>query len=192
MVNHFLTAIPNIKRSTGLEDSISGSASEDSDSDDSDDAVDALVSKAKRKARSQSPDEKIASNPQTALAWFHSPPATQLGVYKALFNSGVHQSDYLSELKSMQTGGRTWAMFMVAGGHFAGAIVRVSRETDEADDEEHGFQKKKKPKKPKSDTEVLKHKTFHRYTSESLTDATHSFNLIISSSSETGWIARSE
>ncbi|KAJ6496791.1 hypothetical protein DFH09DRAFT_341711 [Mycena vulgaris] len=147
----------------GLEDSISGSASEDSDSDNSDDAVDALVSKATRKARSRSPSQSRASAPQTALAWFHSPPATQLGVYKALFNSGVHQNDYLSELKEMQTGGRTWAMFMVAGGHFAGAIVRVSREIDD-DADEDSSQRKKKPKKPKSDTEVLKHKTFHRYT----------------------------
>ncbi|KAJ7746875.1 hypothetical protein DFH07DRAFT_831634 [Mycena maculata] len=146
----------------GLEDSISGSASEDSDSDDSDDAVDALFSKATRKKRSHSPDQNTAAAPQTALAWFHSPPATQLGVYKALFNSGVHQSDYLSELKGMQNGGRTWAMFMVAGGHFAGAIVRVSRETD--DEDEHDPQKKKKQKKPRTDTEVLKHKTFHRYT----------------------------
>ncbi|KAJ7173785.1 hypothetical protein C8R46DRAFT_893275 [Mycena filopes] len=145
----------------GLEDSISGSASEDSDSEDSDDAVDALFSKTKRRARSLSPSQP-ASAPQTALAWFHSPPATQLGVYKALFNSGVHQSDYLSELKNMQTGGRTWAMFMVAGGHFAGAIVRVSRGDDEEEGEEP--QKKKKAKKPKADTEVLKHKTFHRYT----------------------------
>ncbi|KAJ7460616.1 hypothetical protein FB451DRAFT_1405169 [Mycena latifolia] len=146
----------------GLEDSISGSASEDSDSDDSDDAVHMLVSKATRKARSQSPSQDRASTPQTALAWFHSPPATQLGVYKAVFNSGVHQSDYLSELKDMQSGGRTWAMFMVAGGHFAGAIVRVSRGIDDGD--EDNSQRKKKPKKPKLDTEVLKHKTFHRYT----------------------------
>ncbi|KAJ7695094.1 hypothetical protein B0H17DRAFT_931041 [Mycena rosella] len=147
----------------GLEDSISGSASEDSDSDDSDDAIDALVNKATRKTRSQSPGQARASAPQTALAWFHSPPATQLGVYKALFNSGVHQNDYLSELKGMQHGGRTWAMFMVAGGHFAGAIVRVSRESEDEGDEDSS-QRKKKPKKPKSDTEVLKHKTFHRYT----------------------------
>ncbi|KAJ7257931.1 hypothetical protein B0H12DRAFT_1049329 [Mycena haematopus] len=146
----------------GLEDSISGSASEDSDSDDSDDAVDALVIKATRKARSRSPSEGPRLPAQTALAWFHSPPSTQLGVYKAVFNSGVSQSDYLSELKRMQTGERTWAMFMVAGGHFAGAIVRVSRGPEEDDNEE--AQKKKKPKKPKPDTEVLKHKTFHRYT----------------------------
>ncbi|KAJ7636063.1 hypothetical protein DFH06DRAFT_1002917 [Mycena polygramma] len=152
----------------GLEDSISGSASEDSDSDYSDDAVDALVSKAARKTRSRSPNQGPASAPQTALAWFHSPPSTQLGVYKALFNSGVPQSEYLSELKSMQTGGRTWAMFMVAGGHFAGAIVRVSRGAEDEEEEESNPQKKKKPKKPKSDTEVLKHKTFHRYTSKPL------------------------
>ncbi|KAF7356857.1 bVLRF1 domain-containing protein [Mycena venus] len=145
----------------GLEDSISGSASEDSDSDDSDDAVDALISKTTRKSRSRSPSQgpKLA---QTALAWFHSPPATQLGIYKAVFDSGVHQSDYLSELKGMQTGGRTWAMFMVAGGHFAGAIVRVSRGPEDGDNEEP--QRKNKQKKPKPDTEVLKHKTFHRYT----------------------------
>ncbi|KAJ6485897.1 hypothetical protein C8R45DRAFT_903736 [Mycena sanguinolenta] len=145
----------------GLEDSISGSASEDSDSDDSDDAVDALVSKATRKARSRSPSQGPTHPAQTALAWFHSPPSTQLGVYRAVFNSGVHQSDYLSELKRMQTGGRTWAMFMVAGGHFAGAIVRVSRGQEDQSEEAHT---KKKPKKPKADTEVLNHKTFHRYT----------------------------
>ncbi|KAJ7224461.1 hypothetical protein GGX14DRAFT_425746 [Mycena pura] len=147
----------------GLEDSLSGSASEDSDSDDSDDAVDVLVNKATRKARSRSPSRGPTAAPQTALAWFHSPPATQIGVYKALFNSGLHQSDYLAELKDMQRGERTWAMFMVAGGHFAGAIVRVSRER-ERDEEESNIPQRKKPKKPKTDTEVLRHKTFHRYT----------------------------
>lgn len=58
-------------------------------------------------------------------------------------------------------------MFMVAGGHFAGAIVRVSKPQDEADEEqEETSGKKRKQKKPKPDTEVLKHKTFHRYTSQ--------------------------
>ncbi|KAJ7623475.1 hypothetical protein FB45DRAFT_991897 [Roridomyces roridus] len=142
-----------------LEDSISGSASEESDSDDSDDAVNALVNRTKRKARSQSSDENRKTLPQTALAWFHSPPATQLGAYKALFNTG---------------GGRTWAMFMVAGGHFAGAIVRVSR--DSADEQDDESQKKKKPKKPKPDTEVLKHKTFHRYTTRRKQGGSQSLN----------------
>jgi hypothetical protein len=62
--------------------------------------------------------------------------------------------------------GRKWAMFMVAGGHFAGAVVRVSRPDEDEENEDEGTaKKKKKPKKPKPDTEVLKHKTFHRYTS---------------------------
>lgn len=54
-------------------------------------------------------------------------------------------------------------MFMIAGGHFAGAVVRVSK--DEDDDEEEEQTKRKKHKKPKPETEVLLHKTFHRYTS---------------------------
>jgi hypothetical protein len=82
-------------------------------------------------------------------------------------------------------------MFMVAGGHFAGAIVRVSREPEEEDNEEP--HKKKKPKKPKQDTEVLKHKTFHRYTSELLSAPTAALYLItVYSSTQTGRLPRSE
>lgn len=58
--------------------------------------------------------------------------------------------------------GRTWAMFMIAGGHFAGAVVRVGQPTHEDTGDEKGRQNK--PKRPKPDTEVLLHKTFHRYT----------------------------
>ncbi|KAJ6624959.1 hypothetical protein B0H10DRAFT_1942907 [Mycena sp. CBHHK59/15] len=139
---------------------------DDSESDADSDAVNALVKKAKRKSRSNSPTRGPSSGAQTAIAWFHSPPSTQLGVYKALFKSGVHDSDYLSELKAMQQRGRgrTWALFMVAGGHFAGAIIRVSRDDAEEEQDEGHSQKKKKPKKPRPDTEILKHKTFHRYT----------------------------
>ena len=61
-------------------------------------------------------------------------------------------------------------MFMVAGGHFAGALVQVSQPKDE-EEEAHvegdtGKGRKKKLKKPKLETEVLRHKTFHRYTSK--------------------------
>lgn len=84
-----------------------------------------------------------------------------------LFPLDTPPSAYLSELKEMQTiveGGRRWAMFMVAGGHFAGAVVRVGRVSDGQD--EVVQTKKRKPPKPKPETEVLKHKTFHRYTSK--------------------------
>ena len=85
-----------------------------------------------------------------------------------LFPLDTPPSAYLSELKDMQTiveDGRKWAMFMVAGGHFAGAVARVGRIIDEQD--EVVQTKKRKPPKLKPQTEVLKHKTFHRYTSKS-------------------------
>ncbi|KAG6910244.1 hypothetical protein DXG01_012379 [Tephrocybe rancida] len=150
-----------------LEDSLSGSESSSDEDDSSDtDAVNNLVNKTNRKARSPSPDDDRARTaPQTAVTWFHSPPSTQIGVYKALYSDPKDASNYLSGLQHMQhtsgEEGRTWAMFMVAGGHFAGAIVRVSRPDE---DEDELGKKKKKTQKPKPDTEVLRHKTFHRYT----------------------------
>jgi hypothetical protein len=89
-------------------------------------------------------------------------------VYKAVFPSHLPASFQLSELNEMQQAvedGRKWAMFMVAGGHFAGAVVRVSKSEEDDENEDGGITKKKKSKKLKPDTEVLKHKTFHRYTS---------------------------
>ncbi|OSD02971.1 hypothetical protein PYCCODRAFT_1467278 [Trametes coccinea BRFM310] len=162
----------------GLEDSISGSASSSEGESDDSDAVSALVHKTRKLARPSSPDDQIAiSLPQTALAWFHSPPSTQIGIYKAIFSKRTEPSAYLDELKELQHGGengRTWAMFMTAGGHFAGAIVRVKRPDGEDDDA--GLTKKGKPKKPKPEVEVLKHKTFHRYTTRRKQGGSQSIN----------------
>ena len=158
---------------TGLEDSISGSeSSSNSDAESSDDAVSALVHKTKHLGRASIPDEEFASSgPQTALLWFHAPPATQLGIYRALFSTEVQSqpNECLEELKALQSGGaegRLWTLFMVAGGHFAGAVVRVKRPDGDDDGVQGGLTKKGKPKKPKPEIEVLKHKTFHRYTSK--------------------------
>ncbi|KIY70796.1 hypothetical protein CYLTODRAFT_391554 [Cylindrobasidium torrendii FP15055 ss-10] len=145
-----------------LDDSLSGSESSSDESDDSD-AVNALVSKNKRAARPNSPEEEARAAPVTALTWFHSPPSTQIGIYRMVFPAG--QTDYLRELKAMQSSPteRTWALFMTAGGHFAGAIVRVAI----ADDEKVASSTltgKKSQKGPKPEIEVLRHKTFHRYT----------------------------
>lgn len=150
----------------GLEDSLSGSASSDESSDGSD-AVKALVSRIKRTSRSSSPSEE-RQTPLTAVTWFHSPPSTQIGVYRMLFPIDTPAPSYLAELKSIQErveGGRKWAMFMVAGGHFAGAIVEVSRPAEDQDST-ISAKAKKKPQKPKPEMSILKHKTFHRYTSK--------------------------
>jgi Bacteroidetes VLRF1 release factor len=152
-----------------VDDSLSGSASSSEDDEDSD-AVNTLVSKTRKlDTRSPSPDTKRQA-PQTALAWFHSPPATQLGIYKAIFPLKTEISNWVEEVQNLQSAResvRTWAMFMVAGGHFAGAVIRVSKDQDD-EDEDQTAKSKKKPKKPKPETEVLLHKTFHRYTSQSI------------------------
>jgi hypothetical protein len=74
-------------------------------------------------------DDSKLSAPLTPHTWFHSPPSTQIGLYRALFSVN---SEYLDELKDIQRRQeRKWALFMVAGGHFAGTIVRVSRSEEE-------------------------------------------------------------
>ena len=143
-------------------DSISGSASS-SDGESDGDAVAALVNKTRKFSRPSSPDPVAPTLPQMPFIWFHSPPSTQIGgVYRTLFSTSTPASDYLSDLKQMQSGGeqgRTWTMFITAGGHFAGAIMRVKRPDDAVPT------KKGNTKRPKPDVEVLKRKTFRRYTS---------------------------
>ncbi|KAG6334192.1 hypothetical protein ID866_4892 [Astraeus odoratus] len=161
----------------GLEDSLSGSASSDESSDESN-AVDALLTKIKNNAIDDSADVDTRKIPVSPVIWFHSPPATQIGVYRMLFPLGTPTSAYLSELKEMQTpveGGRKWAMFMVAGGHFAGAIVRVSQPAEERE-APAPVNPKKKPQKPKPETFVLRHKTFHRYTTRRKQGGSQSIN----------------
>ncbi|TFK39410.1 hypothetical protein BDQ12DRAFT_681737 [Crucibulum laeve] len=163
-----------------LEDSISGSASSsDEDESSESDAVKILMKKTKRLTTRSTSPESTRQAPQTALTWFHSPPSTQIGVYRALFPLGTEADSYLQELKNLQQStpeGRTWALFMTAGGHFAGALVRVSRAEDDEEPEEEGVRKKKKQKKPKPEIEVLKHKTFHRYTTRRKQGGSQSVN----------------
>ena len=153
---------------SGLEDSISGSASESDDTNSGEsDTVGNLLQRTKITSRPTSPSGLNPVTPQTPLAWFHSPPSTQIGVYKALLPLKLDPTSYIDELKLMQTSGgplgRKWAMFMTAGGHFAGVIARVSKPGVE--EESLKPAKQKRLKRPVPDTEVLLHKTFHRYTS---------------------------
>jgi len=155
-----------------LDDSLSGSASESTGEDtdvESDKKLATLLSRAtvKTSSRSTSPSSTQRNLPLTPLTWFHSPPATQIGVYRAIFSSPDVAAPYLDQLREMQNckeaEGKKWALFLVAGGHFAGAVVRVQRDRSKDDG---GKTKKGKPKKVIPDTEVIVHKTFHRYTSE--------------------------
>ncbi|KLO19275.1 hypothetical protein SCHPADRAFT_992806 [Schizopora paradoxa] len=156
----------------GLEDSLSGSESSSEDGDSDSDAVRTLLSKTKLNSRSTSPEGKRAV-PQTAISWFHSPPSTQLGIYRTIFTPQPTSASFLPELRSMQEPtpeGRKWTLFMVAGGHFAGVVVRVSRPNTLPD------QGKGKQKKPMAEMEILHHKTFHRYTTRRKQGGSQSLN----------------
>ena len=86
-------------------------------------------------------------------------------------------ANYVDEIKTMQIpastsnslasgddlGGRLWTMFMIAGGHFAGIVVRVSSTPEHLNPNAKNKGKHKPP-----EYEVLLHKTFHRYTSAPL------------------------
>lgn len=151
-------------RSLDLEDSLSGSASSSSDDESDTDRVKTLFSKSRIRSRSPSPSSSRLLIPRTALAWFHSPPSTQLGIYRAIFDNPADVQSQQPELQKMQASppeGRRWAVFMVAGGHFAGVIVRVSKPSHE------GEASRSKKQRSVPEMEILRHKTFHRYTSES-------------------------
>uniref|UniRef100_A0A0W0F7Q6 VLRF1 domain-containing protein n=1 Tax=Moniliophthora roreri TaxID=221103 RepID=A0A0W0F7Q6_MONRR len=160
-----------------LEDSISGSESNDSEESSNSDAIVSLLNKHRITSRPDSPTTSTPAIPQTPISWFHSPPSTQIGVYRAIFPLGAPPTSSLPALKELQQKtqkGRKWAMFMVAGGHFAGAVIRVSR--PEAEEEEEPDRSKKKLKAPRPNNEVLKHKTFHRYTTRRKQGGSQSLN----------------
>ncbi|KIM34383.1 hypothetical protein M408DRAFT_325792 [Serendipita vermifera MAFF 305830] len=162
-----------------LSDSISGSESTDSeeDLDTGDEAKKRdTVHNALRKARGASsrpttPDVTVKI-PRSPIIWFHCKPATQIGVYSAIFPTGIdsREYDYVNELKAMQQpdGERLWTLLMTAGGHFAGIVVKISSSNSQ--------QLKVKGKHKPSEFEIVSHKTFHRYTTRRKQGGSQSLN----------------
>lgn len=149
------------------DDSSSGSSSSDIDEEDEDD---------NRKAPSSDDDDGSAAfyaakfALRTPLIQFTPPPSlspdTQLSVYRALFPATLDRPEaflpYLRELQltpeDLQAGDRErrWVLLMLAGGHFAGCVIALGGKREG----------KKAVKGQDGEIRVLKHKTFHRYTSE--------------------------
>ena len=113
---------------------------------------------------------------RSPIIWLHSPRIadTQFGIYTAILDSPNNSEFYANSIHLMQDGGdsgRLWALFMTAGGHFAGMIVRVSNPgfPSEVAAGSSSSGKKRPPKKGhhhrQADFEIIAHKTFHRYTS---------------------------
>lgn len=98
-------------------------------------------------------------------------PDTQLSVYRALFPASLDRPEsFLPYLRELQlTAGdlvpgdheRRWVLLMLAGGHFAGCVIALGGRREG----------KKAVKGQDGELRVLKHKTFHRYTSTSASPA---------------------
>lgn len=178
----------------GLDESISGSESSDSNGTDaSEDKVATLLHRTRLKGKSRSVSPEGRNIPKSPILWFTAPniPDTQFGIYSTLFSTNSSSDTYVQELRDMQDGGeegRQWAVFMTAGGHFAGAVIRVSKsvaektaEATEAAAAASAAPKKKTkaskvPPKPAFFLEVIQHKTFHRYTTRRKQGGSQSLN----------------
>jgi hypothetical protein len=107
---------------------------------------------------------------------------TQLGVHRALLPPGLSDpSTFLPALRSIQlpssTGSgyafdhenpsteRKLTLLMVAGGHFAGMVVAL-KPLSLGQGQGKGGKAERQDVKGAGEIRVLRHKTFHRYTSE--------------------------
>ncbi|WVW80156.1 hypothetical protein I302_102132 [Kwoniella bestiolae CBS 10118] len=115
-------------------------------------------------------DRQRRAHLRTAVIWFSPtaplpslgiPKDTHFGVHRALFPPFETAADYLTELRRMQLTGtdevdgeRRLTLLMVAGGHFAGMVVSIKPRGKSEKQEVKGA----------GEVRVLKHKTFHRYT----------------------------
>jgi hypothetical protein len=138
-------------------------------------------------------DRRRRAELRTSIIWFTVPTGssiqllstipqdTQFGIHRALFpNTLTNSQQYLSALKAiqLQPGGteedeRRFTLLMVAGGHFAGMVVSLTP----------AGKNDKQTVKGAGELRILRHKTFHRYTSEYM-----GVNPLIASSKEAGWI----
>ncbi|CAE6441154.1 unnamed protein product [Rhizoctonia solani] len=157
-----------------LAESLSGSESS-TNSSSSDDAVSTLLHRKQKRGidHTQLDDDDMPNLPRSPIAWFQAPneyPDTQFGVYTALFPTGTEPTNYVGALRDLQverSEDRLWTMLATAGGHFAGLVVRVKIPR------QGGFTKSKKAA---PQMEIIKHKTFHRYTTRRKQGGSQSVN----------------
>lgn len=112
------------------------------------------------------------------------PEDTQLGIYRALLPNQAltSSSDLLPALRSIQlpdhvpdadAGERKITLLMVAGGHFAGMVVGLRPLQTSGG---KGVRPEKQEVKGAGEVRVLKHKTFHRYTTRKKQGGSQSAN----------------
>lgn len=106
--------------------------------------------------------DDVVSHLNTRLAFllFKSsllPEGKAFGIYKAVFTSAQIESPQQALGDFGQAGGKISALFMIGGGHFAGAIVSHKRKNIKGN-------VNAKESRQEQQVDVLDSKTFHRYT----------------------------
>lgn len=175
--------------STGLSDSLTGSASSSSDEESSaserdETLINRVLAKQKISTNAMDDEQPDFASPRSPLLWFETPHVlkdTQLGIYRAIFPSALKKAHstattpWLDELRELQVNedtsrlgkkslsksaapptdiaSRTWAMFAMGGGHFAGAIFSL---VPRLNNQGHN--------RITREVVCLQSKTFHRYT----------------------------
>ncbi|KAF7723425.1 hypothetical protein EC973_002024 [Apophysomyces ossiformis] len=156
-----------------MEDSLSGSDTEDDDDTESDtenDRVAALVGKQEQQETDVSPDVLYQSPLKkyySAFAWFNAkvlPESIHLGIYEALFSCLQTRDVKKLQERNYSKEDRVWTIIMVGGGHFAGAVIDVKNS--------------KGVSEPAHEKQVrfITHKTFHRYTTRRKQGGSQSLN----------------
>ncbi|VVT50781.1 uncharacterized protein SAPINGB_P002878 [Magnusiomyces paraingens] len=157
-----------------LDESISGSDSDDSasDSEDKTNKIEALMRKTNLESISeyniqQQEEHLMSSNSSNNTPYFlytapQLPEDKTLAVYKAVLDTKFTApkgdavaplAERMSESLEALNAAGTSAIFMIGGGHFSGAIISHQR-----------LRQTPTSTNPYADVQVLAHKSFHRYT----------------------------
>lgn len=139
--------------------------SQDSDSDDEDDKrskLDAIMENISLETPTEDENTVSYMNTKSPYILFKSPLLPQnraFGVYKSIFNEEQLAQGPLESLKAFSSASsRQSALFMIGGGHFAGAIISHVRRSTK------GNAPSQKESRQEQAVNIVVSKTFHRYT----------------------------
>ncbi|CAX44233.1 zinc finger-containing protein [Candida dubliniensis CD36] len=141
-------------------ESLSGSDEEESDGDEEEGKLQNLIQKLDMRDENEHEESTVSHlNTKSPFILFGSslvPPDKAIGAYKAVFSS----SQLENPTKSFQQFSRAGksALFMIGGGHFAGAIISHARKSI------RGNAPNMKESIQEQAVDIIQSKTFHRYT----------------------------
>lgn len=141
-------------------ESLSGSDEEESDGDEEEGKLQILIQKLDMRDENEHEESTVSHlNTKSPFILFGSslvPPDKAIGAYKAVFSSSQLENPTKSFQQFLRAGKS--ALFMIGGGHFAGAIISHARKSI------RGNAPNMKESIQEQAVDIIQSKTFHRYT----------------------------